>query len=63
MAATGGVWFDTKADKVVKAQPEEGVLLSAPGAEVTPDEQRLIDAYSGDSEEAKTVTTKTADKK
>lgn len=64
MANDSGVWFDTKAEKVVKSQPEEGILLVAPGAEPTPDEQRRVDVYSGKVDDAdETVTTKTADKK
>lgn len=59
MANDNGVWFDTKAGKVVKSQPEEGVQLTAPGVETTPDDQRLIDLYSGNADEGdKTVTSK-----
>lgn len=30
-----GVFFDTKANKVVNSQPEEGVQIVAPGGELT----------------------------
>lgn len=63
MANDSGVWFDTKADKVVKSQPEEGIQLVAPGAEPTPDEQRRVDVYSGNADDADaTVTTKSTKK-
>lgn len=52
MANDSGVWYDTKSEKVVKSQPEEGIQLSAPGAEPTPDEQRRIDVYSGNVDAA-----------
>lgn len=45
MAAHKGVWFDTKAGKVVESQPEEGVVLLAPGVEPTPDDERRVAAY------------------
>ena len=44
MAASKGVWLDTKTGKVVESQPEEGVQLIAPGVEATPDEQARVDA-------------------
>lgn len=63
MAVSKGVWFDTKAGKVVESQPEEGVQLVAPGTESTPDAERLIESYrSGGTSEPKTVTTKTVSK-
>lgn len=40
-----GVFWDTKAGKIVDSEPEEGVQLVAPGGEVTPDAQVSIDAY------------------
>lgn len=48
MASSKGVWFDTKAGKVVESQPEEGVQLVAPGVDATPDEQARVDAYKAD---------------
>lgn len=63
MAASKGVWFDTKSGKVVESQPEEGVQLVAPGTEFTPDAERLVEVYrSGGKPEPKTVTTTTASK-
>lgn len=41
-----GVFFDTKTNKVVNSQPEEGVQLVAPGQEITPDRQAEIDLYN-----------------
>ena len=59
MAGNGGVWFDTKTEKVVTSQPEEGVQLTSPNTETTPDEERVIDLYKNpDSDGDKTVTTK-----
>lgn len=56
-----GVFYDTKAGKVVESQPEEGIQLVAPGAEITPDAQARIDAYkSGDNAAPETVTTDAA---
>jgi hypothetical protein len=45
MAASKGVWFDTKAGKVVESQPAEGIQLVAPGVEATPDEERRVEAF------------------
>lgn len=60
MAASKGVWLDSKTGKVVESQPEEGVQLVAPGTESTPDAERLIEVYrSGGKSEPKTVTTAT----
>lgn len=60
MAVSKGVWLDTKSGKVVESQPEEGVVLVAPGTESTPDAERLVAQYrSGGTSEAKTVTSKT----
>lgn len=41
-----GVFFDTKAQKVVESQPEEGVQIVAPGGEVTADAQASIDRWN-----------------
>ncbi len=45
MAVSKGVWLDTKARKIVKSEPEEGVLVVAPGSEVTPQVEELIAVY------------------
>lgn len=59
MAASKGVWLDTKTNKVVESQPEEGVQLVAPGVEATPDELARVELYkAGVPAEPKTVTTK-----
>ncbi len=64
-----GVWFDSKSRKVVKSQPEEGIQLAAPGAEITPDVQASIDQYEGIDEQAtapavvETATVKSSAKK
>jgi hypothetical protein len=58
-----GVWFDTKARKVVESEPEEGILLAAPGAELTPTVNATIEQYRSVDEDAtdpNTVTTATA---
>jgi hypothetical protein len=44
MARNEGVWIDTRTGQVVTAEPEEGVLLAAPGAELTPDIEAAIEA-------------------
>ena len=64
MAASKGVWLDSKTGKVVESQPEEGVQLVAPGVEATPDEQARVDAYKAAVAEEKSPakTVKTADK-
>lgn len=62
MANDSGVWFDKKSGKVVKSQPVEGRQLVAPGHEPSATEQRLIDAYSGDTAPAATVTSKSVKK-
>jgi len=59
MAAGKGVWFDTKAGKVVESQPAEGVQLVAPGIEASDADLALVDRYKeGGSAEPATVTTK-----
>jgi len=50
-----GVWFDTKAGKVVNSEPEEGVQLVAPGQEVTAAAQATIDRYKADADGTGTV--------
>lgn len=40
-----GVFFDSVANRVVDAPPVEGVQIVAPGAEVTPAVQVVIDRY------------------
>lgn len=59
--AKNGVYFDTKAGKVVEKQPEEGIQLVAPGGEITAAVQARIDNYnaaaSGDTAVPQTVTT------
>lgn len=61
-----GVFFDTKNNKVVQSQPEEGVQIVAPGQEITPDRQADIDRYTdvqnGVVNEPETVTTKSVSK-
>lgn len=47
-----GVWFDTKARKVVKSQPEEGIQLAAPGAELTANVNATIKQYETVDEQA-----------
>lgn len=42
---SNGVWFDSKANKVVESEPEEGVQLIAPGKEVTPLDQLTVQQY------------------
>lgn len=37
-----GAWFDTKANKVVDARPEEGVQLISPDVEPTPAEVEWV---------------------
>lgn len=37
-----GVFFDTKNRKIVEKQPEEGILLVAPGHEITPNAETVI---------------------
>jgi hypothetical protein len=59
MAASKGVWLDSKTGKVVESQPEEGVQLVAPGVEATAAEQARVDAYKSPDSGDKTVTSKT----
>lgn len=61
-----GVFFDTKANKVVESEPEEGVQIVAPGAEITADLQADIDRYkdaAAGKSEPQTVTTDSVKKK
>lgn len=62
-----GVFFDTKNQKVVEKQPEEGVQLVASGGEVTDEVQADIDRWkdveNGVVSEPETVTTKSVSKK
>lgn len=62
-----GVFFDTKAGKVVKTQPEEGIQIVAPGGEITPAVQEDIDRYTdienGVESTPEPVTTEVAKKK
>jgi hypothetical protein len=58
VAGSKGVWFDTKAGKVVESQPEEGVQLVAPGVEATAAEQAAVDSYKSGGNTVETVTTK-----
>jgi hypothetical protein len=51
-AKNTGTWIDNKTGKVVTSQPEEGVQLIAPGVEVTPDDQRAVDAAKAAQAEA-----------
>lgn len=51
-SSKSGKWFDTKARKVVSTEPEEGILLAAPGVEITPDVQATIDSYESVDEKA-----------
>lgn len=57
-----GVFFDTKNQKVVESQPEEGVQIVAPGGELTKavndDIARWRDVENGVVSEPETVTTK-----
>ena len=64
MAESKGVWYDTKASKVVESQPEEGVQLVAPGVEPTQDELNRVEVYKGggNTDDDQTVTTKSAKK-
>lgn len=59
--SAGGVFFDTKNQKVVQSPPEEGVQLVAPGGEITPEAQADIDRYTdienGVVREPETITT------
>lgn len=61
MAESKGVWLDTKTNKVVASQPEEGVQLVAPGVEPTDSDLARVDAVkaalAGEVEAAKTVST------
>jgi hypothetical protein len=43
--AKNGVYFDTKTNKVVEKQPEEGIQLVAPGGEVTGHVKARIDQF------------------
>jgi hypothetical protein len=56
-----GVFFDTKNQKVVKTQPEEGIQIVAPGGEITPSVQadidRFTDAQNGTPSTPKTIGT------
>jgi hypothetical protein len=58
-----GVFFDTKNQKVVDSQPEEGVQIVAPGGELTKavedDIARWRDVENGVVREPQTVTTQT----
>lgn len=38
-----GVWIDQATNLVVEAEPVEGVLLVAPGGEITPDVEAAIE--------------------
>jgi hypothetical protein len=57
------VFFDTKNQKVVESQPEEGIQLVAPGAELTKavedDIARWRDVENGVVREPEAVTTAT----
>lgn len=62
-----GVFYDTKNNKVVESQPEEGVQILAPGGEVTKavedDIQRYKDLEQGVVREPETVTTASVGRK
>lgn len=58
-AASKGVWFDTKAGKVVESEPEQGIVLLAPGVVPTPDDERRLAAYKPADAPAKPATVKT----
>ena len=57
-----GYWFDTKANKVVEKEPEEGRQIVSPDAELTPALEAEIERYRrverGDDTVA-TITTAT----
>lgn len=61
-----GVFFDTKNQKVVDSQPEEGVQIIAPGAVVTAalqaDVDRWKDVETGTVRAPETVTTQAVKK-
>ncbi len=48
-----GVWVDTRTNKVVHSQPEEGRQLVVPGGEITPAVQQVIDADRSANETTK----------
>lgn len=64
-----GQWIDTKTNKVVTSQPEEGVQLVSPNVEPTPDDEAAVErakaALKAEAEAeapAKTVTSKSTSK-
>lgn len=50
-----GVWIDTKTDKVVDDQPEEGIQLVAPGGVITPATAKQIEALRNPPKTPSTV--------
>lgn len=50
MAENTGTWIDTKTTKVVHSEPEEGVLITAPGLEPEDNVQATIDRLQADHE-------------
>ena len=64
MAESKGMWLDTKTNKIVTSQPEEGVQLLAPGREATPAELAHIEGVKAslkdEPDEPKAVTTAAA---
>lgn len=63
MADSKGKWFDTKTERIVTSQPEEGVQLVAPGVDEGPATKVVVEQYeaivNGDDSSDKTITTKT----
>lgn len=62
MAENKGSWLDTKSNKIVSSQPEEGIQLLAPGAEHTPADLAHVEAVKAslapEPAAPKTVTSK-----
>lgn len=55
-----GVWIDTKSDKIVESQPEEGIQLVAPGGPVTPEIAKRIERERAARSEGTKETTEAA---
>lgn len=45
-----GVWLDTESGEVVNEQPARGRQIVAPGKEITPNLQRIIDLYQANAD-------------
>ena len=57
--AKDGVWLDHESGKIVKSQPSRGRQIVAPGKEMTPKLEALVDLYEANTD-TRSVETATA---